>query len=479
MSPERPPVESPLVHRPARFFRRRVVVTGIGPISAIGCGRNDFWDALIAGRHGFGPVTQCDVSESPSKIGAEVKGFDLERYLDRGGQMARFTPRPTQFALAAAVLALHDAELDVDACDHERFAIHVGTSVGNMQSIMESKAAQLSRSTVSPNTAFNGIHHSMACVVSATLNIRGPIHTTTSGCNSGIDAVGQSLRLIQSGAIERVLVIGTDCELVPEVFAALNASESLATRYNDDPGRASRPFDRGRDGNVLGEGAAALLLEAEDVARARQARVYARLAGYHQASAGFNRQYKHKDAEVDLRPCVRALRGAVADAGWAIEEVDLVNANGSSSVAYDRIEGLALAEAFGDHLPDVPVHSIKSMLGQHGAGSSALQAVTACLAIRRHGIPPTINHDDPDPACGQLPVVTEALAHSPQRVLVHAIGLGGFYYSAAAFEAPHVGSDAVQDALSGMQLVNWSARSHPRYKPTEMFQKPLVPWRPA
>jgi 3-oxoacyl-[acyl-carrier-protein] synthase II len=212
----------------------------------------------------------------------------------------------------------------------------------------------------------------------------------------------------------------------------------LATRYNDDPGRASRPFDLGRDGNVLGEGAAALLLEAEELAHERKARIYARLAGYHQASAGFNRQYKHKDADVDLRPCVRALRGAVADAGWKIEDVDLVNANGSSSVAYDRIEALALAETFGEHLPDVPVHSIKSMLGQHGAGSSALQAVTACLAIRRRGIPPTINHDDPDPACGPLPVVTEALAHSPKHVLVHAIGLGGFYYSVAAFEAPGV-----------------------------------------
>lgn len=458
---------------------RRVVVTGVGPVSAIGSGRNEFWDALIAGRHGFGPVTLCDVSDSPSKIGAEVKGFDLERYLDRGGQMARYTPRPTQFALAAAVLALHDAELDVDACDQERFGIHVGTSVGNFQAVMDSCALRAARSPVPPHTAFHGIHHSIACVVSSTLNICGPVHTTTSGCNSGLDALGQSLRSIQSGAVDRMLVIGTDCELVPEVFAALNASESLATRFNDDPARASRPFDRGRDGNVLGEGAAALLLEAEDVARARHARIYARLAGYHQASAGFNRQYKHKDADVDLRPCVRALRGAVVDAQWQIEDVDLVNANGSSSVAYDRIEALALAETFGQGLPDVPVHSIKSMLGQHGAGSSALQAVTACLAIRRRGIPPTINHDDPDPACGSLPVVTEALAHAPQRVLVHAIGLGGFYYSAAAFEAPLPRPGAFAETMSGMMRVSWSVAAHPRYKPSELFQKPLVPWRPA
>ncbi len=463
----------------AQRSARRVVVTGIGPVSAIGSGRNEFWDALMAGRNGFGPVTLCDVSDSPSKIGAEVKAFDLERYLDRGGQLARFTPRPTQFALAAAVLALHDSELDVDACDPERFGIHVGTSVGNFQAVMDSCSLRAKGLPVPPHTAFHGIHHSIACVVSSTLNIRGPIHTTSSGCNSGLDALGQSLRLIQSGAVDRMLVIGTDCELVPEVFAALNASESLATRWNDDPARASRPFDRGRDGNVLGEGAAALLLEAEDVARARKARTYARLAGYHVASAGYNRQYKHKDADVDLRPCVRALRGAIVDADWQVEDVDLVNANGSSSVAYDRIEALALGETFGECLPDVPVHSIKSMLGQHGAGSSALQAVTACLAIRRRGIPPTINHDDPDPACGALPVVTEALAHAPQRVLVHAIGLGGFYYSAAAFEAPMVRPGAFGEAMSGTMRVSWSVAAHPRYKPSELFQKPLVPWRPA
>jgi len=461
--------------RPAR---RRVVITGVGPISAIGCGRNDFWDALVAGRHGIGPVTLCDVSSSPSKIGAEVRGFDLEHYLERGGQMARFTPRPSQFALAAAVLALHDAEIDVDACDPERFGVHVGTSVGNMQAVMASRAALAGGSSIPPHTAFHSIHHSIACVVSSTLNIRGPAHTTTSGCNSGIDALGQSLRMIQSGAVDRMLVIGTDCELVPEVFAALNASESLATRFNDDPGRASRPFDRARDGNVLGEGAGALLVEAEDVAIARRARTYARLAGYHQASAGFNRQYKHKDADVDLRPCVRALRGAVADAGWAVEDIDLFNANGSSSVAYDRIEALALAEAFGEHLPDLPVHSIKSMLGQHGGGSSALQAVSACLAIRRHGIPPTINHDEPDPACGPLAVVTEPTAYAPQRVLVHAIGLGGFYYSAAALEAPDKLPSGFGN-VSGMNRIHWSVAAHPRYKPKEMFQKPLVPWRPA
>jgi 3-oxoacyl-[acyl-carrier-protein] synthase II len=270
-----------------------------------------------------------------------------------------------------------------------------------------------------------------------------------------------------------MLVVGTDCELVPEVMAALNASGSLSTRFNDDPGRASRPFDCARDGNVIGEGAAALLLESGEHAEQRGARVYARVAGYHVASAGQNREYSHDHPDLDTRPCVRALRGAMKEAGWSPGDVDLVNANGSSSVLYDRLEGLALGEVFGDELPKVRVQSQKSMLGQHGAGSSALQVSGACLSIRRGMVPPTINHDDHDPSCGELRVVTTAENFGPRRVLVHSIGLGGFYYSAAAFEpAPEAGN------MTGMMRVQWSDEHNPRFLPTEEYTRPLSPWAP-
>ncbi len=452
-----------------------VVVTGVGPVSAIGCGRNDYWDSLLAGRHGFGPITLCDASESPSKVGSEVKGFDLEAYVEGGRAMARHTPRPVQLALAASVLALHDAELDLDACDPDRLGIHVGTSIGSLGDMMALRAQWRETGRVPPHTAFHAFNHSAACVLSSFFNIRGPIHTTTSGCNSGLDALGQSLRMIQAGAAEAMLVVGTDCELVPEILAALNASNSLTTRFNSEPGRASRPYDRDRDGNVIGEGAAALLLEAEPHARRRKARVYARVVGYSVASAGQNRQYSHDNPDIDVRPSVRALAAVMREAGWDPAHVDLVNANGSSSVIYDRVEALALKEALGEKFADVPVHSIKSMLGQHGAGSSALQAVTACLSIRRAAVPPTINHENLDPACGPLRVVTEAQHSGPQNVLVHSIGLGGFYYSAAAFSAPENLAGA---PVSGVMRVQWSAKAHPRFKPTSEFQKPLEPWKP-
>lgn len=450
-----------------------VVITGVGPVSAIGSGRNEFWSALTSGQHGFGPITLCDVSQSPSKIGAEVKDFHLERYIVRGDFMARRTPRAVQLALAAGVLALHDAEIDLDACDPDRLGVYVGTSVGNIDLIMSLKARVTDFSRVPPYAAFHCFNHSAACMLSSFFNIRGPVHTTTTGCNSGLDALGHATRLIQVGAADAMLVVGTDCELVPEVMAALNASGSLATRFNDDPGRASRPFDCARDGNVIGEGAAALLLESWEHAEQRGARIYARVAGYHVASAGQNRQYSHDQPDLDTRPCVRALRGAMKEAGWSPGEVDLVNANGSSSVLYDRLEGNALGEVFGDELPKVRVQSQKSMLGQHGAGSSALQVSGACLAIRRGLVPPTINHEDPDPSCGDLRVATTAERFSPQRVLVHSIGLGGFYYSAAAFEPEPVAGNR-----TGMMRVRWSDDHDPRFLPTEEYSRPLSPWEP-
>ena len=450
-----------------------VVVTGVGPISAIGCGRDAFWDALTAGRHGFGPITLCEAGPSPSKVAAEVDEFDLARYVQNGGVMARRTPRPVQFALAASVLALHDAEIDLDGCDPDRFGVHVGTSLGNMATVLGLTSSFRKSGILPAHSAFYAFNHAAACVVSSFFNIRGPMHTTTSGCNAGLDALGQSMRMIQSGAVDAMLVIGTDCEVVPEVLASLNSSGSLTTRYNDDPGRASRPFDRARDGNVIGEGAAALLIESELHARQRKARIYARLGGYQVSAAGQNRQYSHDNPEPDLRPCVRSLRGSLQEAGLRPEQVQVLNANGSSSKIYDKVEAMAFGELFGDALPGVRVHSQKSMLGQHGAGSSALQVGGACLTLRRGAVPPTINCDDLDPECGPLRLSAKAESRSVDNVLVHSIGLGGFYYSSAALTS--VQEDLMQ---TGVMQVRWSEQQHPRFQPAEEFGKPLQPWAP-
>lgn len=454
--------------------KHNVVITGVGPVSAIGCSRNDFWDALLEKKHGFGPITLCDASASPSQVAAEVKDFELSTYVANGHILARRTPRPVQLGLAASVLALHDAEIDLDSCRADRLGVYVGTGIGNMGDILSLNDRLRETGSLPPQAAFHAFNHSAACMISSFFNIRGPIHTASSGCNSGIDAMGQSLRMIEAGAVDVMVVIGTDCELIPEVMAALNASGSLTTRYNDDPGSASRPFDRDRDGNVIGEGAGAVVLESERHARARDARIYAKVSGYRVASAGQNRQYSHDSPELDLRPCVRALQGAMQEALWKPERVDVVNANGSSSVIYDRLEALALRNAFGDHFGKLRVHSTKSMLGQHGAGSSILQVVASCLTLRRGTIPPTRNFDNPDPGCEGIPIVTEAEFTAPQRVLLHSIGLGGFYYSSAALEAV-ADSDAM---VTGVSAVRWSDGAHPRFSPAADFQKPLTPWEP-
>lgn len=413
------------------------VITGLGPISAIGCGRQDFWQALVAGQHGFGPITRCDVSFSPSRVGAEVKNFALEQHVEKGRVLSRRLPRSAQFALAASALALKDAGINAETLNNDRVGVCVGTSIANFAECLGTRDKWLKedRMGFNPTEAFYLFNHSSACLLSSFFDFRGPMSTVSTGCNSGIDALGQSLRLIQLGLVDIMLVVGTDCELVPEIIAGMNASKSLATRFNDDPGRASRPFDLDRDGNVIGEGAAALVLEAEPHAVNRRAKGYARLAGYSVCSAGRNRKYSPNNPEIDIEPSMRAMQSVIEEAGWQAEDVDLVNANGSSSVLYDRLEALALAEVLGQSFAETRIHSIKSMLGQHGAGSSALQAVTACLSIAEGLVPPTINYENPDPACGPIRLVTEAESCSPKNVVTHSIGFGGFYYSCGAFAA--------------------------------------------
>ncbi|MBX3374893.1 MAG: beta-ketoacyl-[acyl-carrier-protein] synthase family protein [Phycisphaeraceae bacterium] len=415
----------------------RVVVTGLGPISAVGVGHDVFWPNLLAGRHGFGPITLCDATDSPSKIAAEVRELNLDAIVPAGAALARRLPRPTQFALAAAQLAWFDAAIPDRPIDPERAGIVIGSSVGNLEAMREAAA----RARVDPSgripahAAFHLFNHSATCLLASSFDLRGPVGTTTCGCNSGIDAVGHAARLIEAGEADVMLAIGTDCEVVPEVLASLNAAGALVVRYNDEPGRASRPFDRGRGGNVIGEGAAALLLESEAHARRRGARIYARCVGYRQDASG-SRRYSATEPDEDIAPCARVLRALLADAGWNPADVDAYNANGSSSVVYDRVEARALAAVFGDSFASLPVHSIKSMLGQHGAGSSALQAAAACLAIHTRVLPPTINCEDPDPGCGPLRIRAVAEARPLARVLMSAIGFGGFYYASAAFAAP-------------------------------------------
>lgn len=410
-----------------------VVVTGLGPVSAVGCGREVFWNALTQGQSGFGPLTLCDASESPSQVAAEVRGFELKDYLPRGRALARMNPRPAQFALASAALALDDAGLNGDNFDHATTGLAMGTGLANIDLVLKTWTTYNESGLLLPIASYQVFHHNIACVLTSVFDLRGSCHTLSSGCNSGLDALGFALRQIQVGATDVMLCVGTDCEVVPAVIGALNASGSLSSRYNEEPHRASRPFDKDRDGNVIGEGACCLVLESERHAKERGARIYADFSGYSVCSAGKGRRYSHDNPETDLGPSVRAMRHALSQAG--LGHPDVVSANGSSSVRYDIVESQALQALLGEHYSKTPVHSVKSMLGQHGAGTSALQAAAACLSLSSGNVPGTINCENLDERCGELNVLTKTEELKPKSVLTLAIGLGGFYYSAGVFTA--------------------------------------------
>ena len=414
-------------------MRNHVLVTGLGPISSIGSGVPALWEALCMGRHGFGPVTRWEVGAFPARIAAEVRDFRIADYLS-GTKRWALQPRYLQFAMAAATLALRDAGVEAGSVDPERVGVVVGSSVSSIQEILDQIGTTPDDEAIDPRAAFSLFSHSAACHISAYFDLRGPASTVGTGCNAGMDAVGQAAGLIQAGVADAMLVIGSDCEVTPVTMRALNAANALTRRYNNAPGRASRPFDKDRDGNVIGEGAAAVFLESEAHAEARRARPYARWAGYSTCASGKSRVYNHLRPDLDPAPALRVLRAALQQAHHAPQDISAVNANGSSSVLYDRLESQALDTLLGPKLEDTPVHSIKSMLGQHGAGSSALQVVSACLSLRHGVLPPTINYETPDPTCAPLPVVTRRTDGALNSILVHAIGFGGFYYSASVLQ---------------------------------------------
>jgi 3-oxoacyl-[acyl-carrier-protein] synthase II len=336
-------------------------------------------------------------------------------------------PRGVELALAAATLAAEDAQLDGE---RDRLGVVVGTGVGNLDLIEAAMAADQAGERVAPATAFRSFAHSAACEIASALDLRGPVATVTSGCNAGADAIGLALDWIRLGRADAVIVGGTEAELTPAFLTAMTAARALAVTYNDRPEAASRPFDAGRDGNVPGEGAGFMVIESADHAARRKARSRGKLLGYASRAAGTRPSYDPFNPVLDPAPMLRALRGALQDAGVPASHLTAISANGSSSVFYDVLEAEALRELLGAAVLDVPVYSMKGALGQTGAVTSALQTIAAVLAAEQRMLPPTANADEIDPRI-KLRIVRGAphrLGGGP--ILCNAIGFGGYYYSA-------------------------------------------------
>ncbi len=400
--------------------RRRVVVTGMGVVSPIGIGLDAFWSALVEGRPGVGPITRFDASGLDCRIAAEVHDFEPERYMDR--KEARRTDRFAQFALAASAMALQDAGLEGEAPLGQRAGAVIGSGIGGMETWENSHRTLLERGAgrVSPFTVPMMIPNMAAGLVSIRFGLEGPNRCTVSACASGADAIGDAFRMIQRGDADLMVAGGAEAAITPFSIAAFAAAKSLSTR-NEDPPRASRPFDRDRDGFVMGEGAGILVLEALEHARARGARIHAEITGYGATGDAFHITQPAPEG----RGAARAMQAALEDAGIGPEAVGYINAHGTSTEYNDWYETVAIKQVFGEHAWRIPISSTKSMTGHLLGAAGGVEAIACVLAIERGVIPPTINLEHPDPRC-DLDYVPNAARPARIDVAVsNSFGFGG------------------------------------------------------
>jgi 3-oxoacyl-[acyl-carrier-protein] synthase II len=403
----------------ARNGRPRVVITSLGVVASNGSGVPRFWDALIHGRSGLGPITRFDASALRTRIAGEVKDFEPGSLAEN--KTFRRSARFTQLALGAAFEALEGAGL-ADAPDREGAAVVVGSGIGGFDYLMEEHQSFLSRGPgrFKPLTVPMIIPNMAAGAVAMETGCRGPNLCISTACAAGGNAIGAALDLIRDGRADWALAGGAECTIDPFAVDGYGQLRALSTR-NDDPVGASRPFSVDRDGFVLAEGAGMLVLESLEHARSRGAEVLAELAGYGLSSDGY-----HVTApDPEGRGAVRAMRAALEDAGVAPESITVVNAHGTSTPLNDASETRALHEVFGAHAARLAVHATKSMTGHALGGSAAIEAVASVLTLRHGMIHPTINLERPDPECDLDYVPNTARKAAVRSVMSNSFGFGG------------------------------------------------------
>jgi 3-oxoacyl-[acyl-carrier-protein] synthase II len=399
---------------------RRAVVTGLGAITPLGNDAETFWRSLLAGTSGVAPISGYDASDEEVRIAAEVKGFDPATWIDF--KQARRMSRFSQFAVAAAAQAIADGGLQITNANRDEIGVIVNTGGGGIGDVALGERVFLEQGgkRVSPFMVPMLSPSMAACQVSIQNHLRGPVIASVAACASGVQALIDAQRLIEHHDADVVLAGGTESAILPVAFAALANMGALSKR-NDDPTRASRPFDADRDGFVFGEGAAVLLVEAAEHAERRGARILAEVAGGAMTADAFHISAPDPTGEGAARAMVRALR----DAGVAPEEVDHVVAHGTSTPLNDATETKAIHLAFGDQAARLAVSSNKSMIGHTLGAAGAISALAAVCAIRDGMIPPTINYENPDPACDLDYVPNTARAATVRTAIVNGFGFGG------------------------------------------------------
>ncbi len=397
---------------------RRVAITGLGAISPVGIGVQDTWAALVAGRSGIAPITSFDVSRYSTRFGGAVDGFTPTDWLD--AKEARRLSRFQQFAVAAADEAIADAGLTITEDIATRVGVIVGSGIGGLATMEEQTLilAERGPDRISPFLVPMMIVDLAAGHISIRHGLKGINYAPVSACATGNHAIGEAGEAIRRGTADVVVTGGFDCGLTPLGLAGFCAARALSTR-NDDPERASRPFDAGRDGFVIGEGGGILVLEEMEFARARGAKIYAELVGY-----GASADAYHITAPApDGNGARRAMEAALVQAGFSTADVGYINAHGTSTMLGDIAETGAIKAVFGDDAP--VVSSTKSMTGHLLGGAGALEAVVAVMAITQGLVPPTINLEDPDPSCDLDYVPNVARNLQVNAAMSNSFGFGG------------------------------------------------------
>ncbi|MBD2077566.1 beta-ketoacyl-ACP synthase II [Phormidium sp. FACHB-592] len=400
--------------------RKRVVVTGLGAITPIGNTLTAYWDGLLSGQNGIGPITLFDASRHECRIAGEVKGFDPHAYMDR--KEAKRMDRFAQFGVSASKQAIADAQFVINDLNAEQVGVLIGTGIGGLKVLEDQQEINLTKGPdrCSPFMIPMMIANMAAGLTAIHTGAKGPNSCSVTACAAGSNAIGDAFRLVQNGYAQAMICGGTEAAVTSLSVAGFAACKAMSTR-NDDPAHASRPFDKSRDGFVLGEGSGILILEELEHALARGARIYAEIVGYGATCDAYHITSPVPGGE----GAARAISLALKDANLTPDQVSYINAHGTSTPANDSTETAAMKKVLGDHAYKITVSSTKSMTGHLLGGSGGIEAVAAVMAVANDRVPPTINLENPDPDCDLDYVPHHSREQIVNVALSNSFGFGG------------------------------------------------------
>lgn len=401
--------------------KQRVVITGIGTVTSYGDGVDTFWDSLLAGKSGIDRVQSFDVTEYASQVGAECLHFEAGKYMDP--KEARRNDRYTQFAVAGARMALADANLDPASLNADRFGVLIGSGIGGMITIQTQsrRLYEMGPRKVSPFMIPSLIANIASGVVAIEVGARGPNYGIVSACASGTHSIGAAYQMIRDGEVDTMLAGGSEAAITELGYAGFCSMKAMSTSYNDTPQTASRPFDKGRDGFVMGEGSGVLVMESLESAKARGATIYCEIGGYSATCDA----YHITSPDPEGKALGAAMSNVLVEAKVAHSEVSYINAHGTSTPYNDKFETAAIKKAFGQAAGNIAISSTKGMTGHLLGAAGGIESAVCALSIRDGKIPPTINYTDPDPDCDLDYVPNEMREAEVNVAICNNLGFGG------------------------------------------------------